>query len=185
MYFKNHLFIIFILYSTTVYSADFRGFKIESAQGEFVNDIFTVNANIEYQFNDEVKKALDHGIPLQIDIELKLYKERNWLWDAKISSRIYSFRIEQHPLSNHYLVTDLHTYNQFHFQNFPAALDYIETVKKLPLVHREKLDPGKSYKAYIRTKLNLEELPAPLRPKAYFSPQWRLISQAYVWPIKL
>lgn len=182
---KYPVFIVLILFSTIIYSDDFRGFKIESAQGEFIENVFMVNANIKYQLNNEVKEALDHGIPLQIDIELKLYEKRKWLWNTQVVSKKYSLRLEQKPLSNNYLVTDLQTYNQNQYQNFPAALDDIETVKQLPLIHRDKLEAGKSYIGQIRTKLNLDELPAPLRPKAYFSPQWRLFSQAYQWPVTI
>jgi hypothetical protein len=41
--------------------------------------------------------------------------------------------------------------------------------------------PAGKYRGRLRLRLDIEALPAPLRPIAYISPSWRLSSGWYEW----
>ena len=95
-----------------------------------------------------------------------------------------SYQLEHHPLSGHYLVTNLNNYQRKHFQNLRGALDYLGKIENLPLFLREDILPDRVYIGRMRARLNIQKLPASLRPLAYLSPKWRMSSQWYKWVIK-
>jgi len=149
-----------------------------------IEENYLVSANFKYHLGEEIQEALDHGIALQIDIHLYAKEQRMWIWDTTIKSSTISFRLEHHPLSGHYQVTNLENYHRKHFQNLQSALDYIGLIKNYTLFKRSELQTNKKYLARIRAQLNIQNLPAPLRLLAYVSSQWRLSCPWHEWIIQ-
>lgn len=182
---KQSLFIIILLsWSHVVNSKPTSGIDIKHASGTLNKDTYYVDAYIQYQFSEETQEALEHGIALQIDINLDVKKQRKWLWDKKIKSTTMSYRLEHHPLSGHYQVTNLNNYHRKHFQNIQGALSSLGLIKNFPLFNTIILMPDSVYIAQIKAKLNIQTLPAPLRLLAYVSSNWHLASPWYEWVIQ-
>ena len=59
----------------------------------------------------------------------------------------------------------------------------IDNVSKLRLFDKNKLQNNIKYLARIRLYLDIDSLPSPLRPRAYFSSDWNISSQWYRWEI--
>jgi hypothetical protein len=53
----------------------------------------------------------------------------------------------------------------------------------MTLFDQDLLIENKTYLARIRTFLDIESLPPPMRPQAYFSPNWDLSSEWYEWEL--
>jgi len=160
------------------------GFIVESAELNSVGAEYTLNADIQFHFSKEALKALEHGIALQIDIEVQAKQTRKWLWDKKIRKKILSQRLEHQPLSDQYLVTDLSTGIKRNFHSFHHALEYLGLIDDYPFLELASLEQGKTYTALVRASLNTESLPAPLRLSAYVSSDWQLTSPWYQWTIQ-
>jgi len=159
------------------------GFVIESAKLNPVGARYTLNAVIQFHFSKEALKALEHGIALQIDIEMQAKQTRKWLWDKKIRKKILSQRLEHQPLNDQYLVTNLNTGVKRHFQSFYHALEFMGSINDYPFLELTSLEQGKTYTALVRASLNTESLPTPLRLSAYVSSEWQLSSPWYQWTI--
>ncbi len=159
------------------------GIDIEYAQGTLNDDTYSIDARIQYRFSEESQEALDHGVALQIDINLVAQIHRKWLWNKTIASSTLSYRLEHLPLSNNYLVTSLNDYQRRYFQDLQKALHYLGVIKNFPLLKPDIQMPENKYVARIRARLNIQALPTPLRPLAYVSSKWRLISPWYEWII--
>jgi len=160
------------------------GFIVESAELSSNGDKYTLNADIQFNFSKEALKALEHGIALQIDIEMRAKQTRKWLWDKNIRKKILSQRLEHQPLSDQYLVTDLNTGIKRNFHSFHHALEFLGSIKDYPFLELASLEQGKTYTALIRASLNTESLPTPLRLSAYVSLDWQLSSPWYKWTIQ-
>jgi hypothetical protein len=160
------------------------GFIVESAELNSDGAEYTLNADIQFHFSKEALKALEHGIALQIDIEIQAKQNRKWLWDKKIRNKIFSQRLEYQPLSEQYLVTDLNTGNKHHFRSFQYALEFLGSINDYPFMEPAALQQDKTYTALLRVSLNTESLPAPLRLSAYISSDWQLSSPWFKWTIK-
>ncbi len=160
------------------------GFIIENAELNLVGSEYRLNTDIQFHFSKEALKALEHGIALQIDIEVQAKQTRKWLWDRKIRKKILSQRLEHHPLSDQYLITELNTGIKHHFQSFYGALEFLGSINNHPFLEIASLEQGKTYAALVRASLNTESLPTPLRLSAYVSPDWQLSSPWYKWTIQ-
>ncbi|MBI4005141.1 MAG: DUF4390 domain-containing protein [Gammaproteobacteria bacterium] len=178
-------FVLLLLWSHTVLPDNKKGIEIDYLTGVVNGDVYTIDAYILYDFGTEVREALDHGVALQIDTEFRVIQRRQWIWDKTIASKVLSYRLEHHPLSGHYLVTNLIEGSRRQFQRLEAALKFLGTIKDYPLVARELLLPDNIYIALIRARLNIRTLPAPLRPLVYVSSKWRLASPWQEWIIQL
>lgn len=160
------------------------GFLIKNAALALIGTEYRLNADIQFHFSKEAIKALEHGIALQIDIEVQAKKTREWLWNKKIRQKILRQKIEYHPLSDQFLITDLSTGNRHHFQNFHHAIKFLGTINSYPFLDSTVLKPEATYTAWIRVRLNTEALPTPLRLSAYISSDWQLYSPWYAWMIR-
>ena len=182
------LFVLLSLWSSVVLPADLtdtKGIEIDYINGAMKEDVYSIDAHILYNFSAESREALDHGVALQIDIELRVMKRRQWLWNKTITSKVLSYRLEHHPLSGYYLVTNLIDGSRQQFQSLGGVLNFLGTIKNYPLVARGLLLPDNVYIAQIRARLNIQALPAPLRPLAYVSSKWYLASTWHDWIIQL
>ena len=158
--------------------------EIKNVNASFVDQKYQVNADFKYVLGDEIQEALNHGIGLQIDIQINAKQQREWLWNTTIKSSTISYLLKHHPLSGHYQITNLGNHRKKHFQNLQSALDYISSIKNYNLLDQDNLNPDKIYIAGIRAKLNIQNLPAPLRLLAYISSDWQLNCPWHEWKIK-
>ena len=170
-------------WSGIAFSSTAPGFDLLYGHGRLNDDAYSIDARIQYRFSEESQEALDHGVALQIDINLVAQIHRKWPWNKTIASSTLSYRLEHLPLSNNSLVTNLHDYQRRYFQDLQKALHYLGVIKNFPLLKSGILMPENKYVARIRARLNIQALPAPLRPLAYVSSKWRLISPWYEWII--
>jgi hypothetical protein len=164
--------------------AETQGLNIRYVTGAMFENTYRVNADIDYHFSAETEKALTHGVPLQFDTLFKVKKHRRWLWDKTISTVMLKFKLQYHPLSGYYLVTNIQNGERQQFLNLDNATGYLGKLKNYPLIARNALDADNGeYYGLINVKLDIQSLPAPLRPLAYLSTQWRLSSPTYAWGI--
>lgn len=159
------------------------GIVISSASSKLEGDIYQLDAKLDFNFDPEMIDALEHGVSISIDINILIKRERNWLWDPKVKEDTLSFRLEQHPLSDRYLVTNLNNKNVRQFQTLDAALDFLGTIHNYFLVSRSVLSSDETYICMIKAELNTETLPAVIRPIAAVSKKWQLDSPWYEWKI--
>jgi len=161
-----------------------QGISIERASGRFRDGLYLMDASINYDLNDSVLEALNHGIQLQFDVLVEIRRERSWLWDGTAKELTLSYQLEHQPLSNNYLVTNLSTGDREQLQDMDEALKFLGTIRDYPLIEQSVLDPDRSWNCIIMAELKIRTLPLPLQPLAYISPNWHLTSQWYEWVVR-
>lgn len=159
------------------------GFTIVSAATRLEGNVLRLNARINYDLSETVIDALDNGVPLTIQVQMEVWRKRDWLWDETIASIQQRFRLEYHALARQYLVTNLNNGELRSFPSRPSAIDHLGRLYDFPLLDHGLLDPAARYYGRLRARLDIESLPAPLRPVAYLSADWRLTSDWYAWPL--
>jgi hypothetical protein len=181
--YKVKVFIgaLLIFFFSEVCIAQMSGIRIEHFYTNIDHSMLTVDADISYHLSKETRDALEHGVPLEFDIEFRIKKERDWIWDEIIAEKMITFRVEHQPLSGHYLVIHTNSSRRYQFNNLQETLEFIGVIKNLPLIGIDMISPEKNYFAETRVALNIQALPAPLRPLAYISTQWQLSSAWHTW----
>lgn len=170
-----------LLLSVQVY-AD--GVSIEHASGRIRDNVYLMDARINYGLSESVMEAIAHGIQLHFDVTAEVRRERNWIWDDVVKSVTLGYLLQYQPLSNDYRVTDLTSGDMETMQELDDALKFLGTISNFPLIDSTGLAADGSYRCFIKSELKITTLPLPLQPLAYISPNWRLTSQWYEWTIR-
>lgn len=157
------------------------GFTVTTAKTRLVNDVYVVDSAVRYRFSEAMKEALKNGIPLTISLEIEFHRPRRYTWDSRVVAIRHDYRVEHHALTDQYLVADLITGNRRNFLSLAEAAEALGQFDAIPVVERRFLGKAKRYRGYLRTWVEIEDLPGPLRLGAYLSPGWWLSSGWYSW----
>lgn len=134
----------------------------------------------------KVEEAVNKGIPFEIVIEARLYRERGMLWNETIGSWQRRRELRYHALSGQFLVREIggKPDQQESFATLPDALRALGSLTELRLpLERALPADGYQYLARTRAWLDIESLPAPLRPRAYTSIDWHIGSGWSTWKV--
>lgn len=159
-------------------------FKVRKAETALVDDVFRLNANIDFHLSKEAKEALQSGVPLVLEIQIQVLRERPWVWNALVAKLTQRYRVHYHALSQRYLVKNLNTGVQSSYRTLDGVLLVIGTLKDFPMLDKHILESAQSYIGKLRADLDIEALPTPIRLWAYSSPKWRLGSGWYEWQLQ-
>jgi hypothetical protein len=161
-----------------------RSISIEYAGSELVEDSYYADARIQFNLDEEIFLALEHGVAVDIHTLLRVRRERKWLWDPMVSESRLHYRLQHHPLSDDYVVTEETSGERHQFPTVETALKFLSNVNNRRLVDTLQLEAGSSYTGYIKVRLSMESLPAPLQPAAYGSGRWQIESSWYEWVVR-
>ena len=159
-------------------------FVVQSGSVRLVDDVYLLDALIDYQFSKLVLDALEHGVPLVIELQIELLRQRDLLWDARQARLSQRYQLSYHVLTEQYLVKNLNSAVQQSLTNTEVAIKALGQVESLPLIDKRLLEDGETYVVRLRPRLDIDELPTPIRLPAYFSAQWRLTGEWMVWPLQ-
>lgn len=161
-------------------SADF---KVRDASLRLQQQVYLVDVLVDYRLDGKPLEALENGVPLVFELAMKVTRRRDYLWDETVATLRLRHRIKFRTLSGRYQVENLNTGEQQSFPSLKAALAALDRVQAFPLIDRALLVPGQTYQLALRTSLDIEALPTPLRALAYVTPQWYLSSDWYRLPL--
>ena len=159
------------------------GFKVRDARTRLVDGVHRLDASIDFDFSPEALEAMDSGVPLTVLVAMEIRRERRLL-DKRIARLHARYRIETHPLTKHYVLKNLNSGETRTYGSFDEMVVGLGTISDFPMLDDQLLRDGRRYHLRLRARLDIEALPAPLRPVAYLSSPWRLTSEWYEWPLE-
>lgn len=158
-------------------------FSVLSANTRLDRGIYLLDANLSYQLSPAVTEALQSSVPLTIQLDMEVRRDRSLMWDEVLASLQQRFRLTYHALARQYVVTNLNSDQLHSFPTQDAAFKYMGRIRDFPLLDRSLLKSSQRYVVALKVELDIESLPAPLRPHAYLSSDWRLASRWYQWQL--
>lgn len=164
--------------------ADDAYFSVRDARTQLKDGVYLLDANVDYHFSDAAMEALQNGIPLVLEIEIKVGRQRDWLWTDTVAELSQRHRLQFHALSDRYVVHNLNTDQRQSFAALDDALYVLGVLRGFPMLDQRLLESGTDYQIGLRATLVVEELPTPMRLWAYVSEQWRLDSAWYRWRLQ-
>jgi hypothetical protein len=160
------------------------GFTIRSVSTHLQNKVYQLDANIDYRFSKSALEALRNGVPLIVLLDSKVEQERKWWLNKTIADLQQGYLLLYHALTEKYIVNNLNSGAQENYERLSTALEALGNIKDLPILDANLTTGDNHYTVRLRTRLDLESLPAPMRPLAYISSDWRLESDWYEWPLQ-
>lgn len=173
----------FLLYSTLACSSDY-GFNIDRASLEQQGNDYVLNADIDYLFSPKAMEALTNGVPLTLALSVKVDRLREYIWDRTILDEDLLFRLRYHALADMYQIINESSGVQRSFVSLDAAIGALGTIRSIPVLAAHRIKSQYRHTASVKTQLDIESLPLPLRPIAYISPQWYLSSEWFIWSLE-
>lgn len=175
------LWICLIIFWTTPASA--QSFTVKNAKTVLVDKVYRLDASLKYQFPPKALKALENGVTLILALDIEVIRKRRYMWDEDIASLEQRYEIQYLALTDQYLLSNKNSGSQFVYSTLDEALATLEKIDGLPIIDAHLLDNNEHYMVQVRSRLDFNSLPAPLRLKAYFSNDWWLTSGWYSWDL--
>jgi len=158
-------------------------FEIISASTKLKDHVYLLETSMKLNFSDDALDALRSGVPLIILVNIEVLKDRNWWWDKTVAELEQGYLLLYHALSEKYIIHNLNSGAQKNYISLNTALSSLGNINDLPLIDKNLLDDD-NYYVRVRSYLDIESLPAPMRPIAYISSQWQLESDWFSWPLE-
>ena len=161
-------------------------FNVREIDASLVSGKLSVTGSLDLTLNNRVEEAVSKGIPLDINIELRLSRSRPVIWDKQLSEWELRKQIRYHALSGQYLVSETRDGSEV-LENFTTLQQALNQMGNLgDRVFPVNVETGTDDRLVLdaRVRLDIETLPAPLRPVAYTSLDWRLNSGWTSWIVK-
>ena len=133
-----------------------------------------LSGDIRFNFSRAALEALDNGLPLTLITEVELAIPNEWIWDHTVWKKLFVHEIQYHALSQQYLVKGIQAGFPRAYLTRSSALQALGKIENLEIRELAGLHRDKSYVIRVRTGLDSEALPVPLRPLTYLSDSWRL-----------
>lgn len=165
-------------------AAHAQGIEIHNVETRLVNNVYWLNADIDFDFSNKTLEALKNGVPITIELNIEISRHRDYLWDETIATLEQRYQLQYHALTKQYLLKNLNSTSIQSHTSLRTALAALGKIINFPLLDKNLLNEHQQYSARMRASVDVEALPVPLRLLAYISSGWRLSSEWYEWSLK-
>ncbi len=178
------LMLAYLPMGFTAAAAHAQGIQIHNVETRLVNNVYWLNADIDFDFSKKALEALKNGVPITIELDIEVSRHRDYLWDETIATLEQRYQLQYHALTKQYLLKNLNSTSIQSHSSLQSALAALGKIINFPLLDKNLLDEHQHYSARMRASVDVEALPVPLRLLAYISSGWRLSSEWYEWSLK-
>lgn len=135
-----------------------------------------VSTKANLNLNEEIVEALDSNILIPFRIEVKLTRNRFFLFRGKTQLKSFNFTLAKYALGDQYVVTDQQTRSTISFPTLEKAKRHLENRHRLIVIEKKYLRFQKPTEVAIRWRLMRSDLPIPMLLPTLFSSKWNLDS---------
>lgn len=144
---------------------------------------YLIDAAIHFKFNETVLDALQHGVPLTVELQLQVARKDGWFWEQnRVNLQLYR-TLRFHALTQLYEVQDLERNHSQSFATRDIAIAALGEIHSLPVADQRQLSKQEHYVIKLRASLDIESLPLTLRPLAYLTSDWNLSSDWQIYAL--
>jgi len=155
-------------------------FTIKQVTAQNTEQRLTVSADMHLSLTAEAQAAVENGVPLVVLTEFAVLRPGTF-WDETLFKRKLRGRLRYHALSDRYIVERPDKSGIEIYRTVENALRHLGRVRKIDFDNIGVIP--KDCLLAVRSRLDINALPAPLRPMALFSAKWHLSSDWTRWKI--
>ncbi len=159
-------------------------FEVRSASTQLIDGVHLLDSRLQLVLSSEALEALNSGVPLTIELQTQLLRQRRFYPDAMDAELEVRFELEYRPLSQRYIVRNLNSGDQDSFATLYSALNNLGRITSLPVIDDALLAENRDYRVRVRAMLQTQQYPAPLRLLFFWRSQWQLQSEWYEWTLE-
>jgi hypothetical protein len=153
--------------------------EVKSAELHAEEDGYYLNADFDFSLNPTLDEALQKGVPLYFLLEFELVRPR-WYWlDEKVVTATTQYRVSYNALTRQYRASSGLLGQTF--ESVDELERFLSRVTSREVARRDQLVKGVRYDAFVRLRLDVNQLPKPFQVSALASREWTLQSEWYRW----
>lgn len=156
--------------------------KVSSAYVNFDHGVIQLYARAEYPLNPAIREALQDGVTLTFDVEVRVDRVRHFWFDANVVDLTLRRELAYHVVTDRFVVRNPSSGDQKSFGTLKQALDYLGKVDGWPILVEPQLDGGR-YIISVRAGVRRGKLPASLRALLFWTDDWQRVSKWYSWSL--
>ncbi len=148
----------------------------------------TIDSQVIFILSDEMKKALEHEIPLYFDVELRVLEKKEFLMIGyqKLHHTIsYQISLSHSNYDNLFIITNMRRQSHQTFNTLQEALRTFGTLRNFNVMNLADFDKNKAYSIEFRVKFNRWMLPTALIINSFIDSNWYLSSDWHRVKIKV
>ena len=154
-------------------------FELRRVQAQWANGHVRVRVEQQLQLSGEARRALRHGVPLNLQMELRL---RPAAGGSLLAETSRTWEIRYLPLSERYQLTPT---DGGQARTWPRLRHVLAELARLDIDFETGPLEAAEYQVQVRSHLDARGLPAPMRLPALFDPEWRHASAWSAWPLQV
>lgn len=170
---KIVLFLFFYFFSFIAVASD-NSIEVTNLSLKQNGEAFVIDADLNIQWNEHLKKTLEHGIALFFVADAALYIPRWWWRDKKIASAQKKWQLSYHPITREYRLNLGGLFQSF--RSFEEVERALSRIRNWELLKTDQLKNGKEYSLMFRFALDYEELPKTFQIGIWGNREWVLDS---------
>ena len=179
--YKKISFLLLISATALVFAAS-STIVIKDAELQLQDERYSLNADVDIQFDDEIEEAINKGVPLNFLIEFQVVSPRKYWFDDEIVTISQSVILSYHALTKQYLVN--RGVHQKSFETLSEARQELAELSDWKVAEKSLLEKNDDYNAALLIRLDQTKLPKAIQVDAIASEKWNLSSQKFVWSLK-
>lgn len=156
--------------------------EVHSAYVNVDKSVFLLHARVEYPESPAIRNALQDGVTLSFDLEVRVDRDRRFWFNANIVDLILRRELTYHAVSDRYVIRDPRSGDQETFATLDEALTRLGHVDAWPIVVEPQLEGG-NYSISVRAGVRRGNLPASLRAILFWTDDWARVSEWYTWSL--
>ena len=157
---------------------------VRSASMDATQSVLLLNADLDIELPEGARQAVRDGVELTLDIEVRLYRARNFWLDDSIAVLEQRYELSFHALTERYVVRNRNSGAYNTYASLDEALEQLRSVQSLPVLDKSLLDPDERYEARLRASLDVHTLPGSLRVVLFWTDDWEQHSDWHTWPLE-
>jgi len=159
-------------------------FEVRSADLELAGGVYHLNARIDLPVNDAVRRGLNEGVPLTLEVDLDVERVRQLLPNSRVAELTQRYDLQYNAVSARYILRNENSGQQQSLPTVDAALEQLSEVRSLPVLDKALLHPDRRYEASVRARIDYGHVPFTLRLLMFWVNEWHRESDWYTWTLQ-
>ncbi|NKI35856.1 DUF4390 domain-containing protein [Wenzhouxiangella sp. XN79A] len=144
----------------------------------WVGEQLVVETGVNFQPSPAIREALEHGVELQIDLEVRLGRRYGPI-ARELETRTVALQIRYLPLLEQWQLQEGATTRTF--PRFWLLREALAEPRVLPTGLTAAAAPERPLQLQIRARINRDALPPPMHLPTLFSAQWHPGGSWHTW----
>lgn len=158
-------------------------FEVRSADLGLTDGVYHLNARLELPLTPAIKQGLADGVPLSLQLELSIERNRRLLPNANVAELVQRYHLQFNAVSARFVLRNVNSGEQESFATADEALARLSVVKGVPVLDKSFIETGPRYEASVRAKIDYGAVPLTVRILMFWVDDWHRESEWYTWTL--